>query len=83
MDVPADPTSQRVVRELVARFATQFPETALSDLAARLLASDTTRARWDVLVGDVVACAIYNQIALEEAEGIVLRSGQGTHTECA
>jgi hypothetical protein len=73
MDLSSDPASQRVVRELVARFAAQFPETALSDLASRLLRSESTRARWDVLVGEVVACAVYNKIALEEAEGIVLR----------
>jgi hypothetical protein len=73
MDISPDPSAQRAVRELVARFAAQFSEAALADLAARLLRAEATRDRWEVLVGEVVACAVYNEITLSEAEGIVLR----------
>ena len=73
MDAPVDPTAHRAIRELVARFAAQFPEDALSGLAARLLRDEATRVRWDALVGEVVACAVYNGIPLEKAEEIVLR----------
>jgi hypothetical protein len=72
MDTHIDPSSHRAVREFLARFATQFSETALLALAARLLRSESTRARWEVLVGEVVACAVYNKIPLEAAERLVL-----------
>jgi hypothetical protein len=71
-DTP-DPDDHQVVRELVARFATQFPETALTELAARLLRSEIWRAQWDVLLGEVVACAIYNRIPLEQAEKMIVK----------
>jgi hypothetical protein len=73
MDATSDPEEQRAVRELVAQFAAQFSEAALAGLALRLLRSDATRERWDILVGEIVACAVYNQIPLGEAEAIVLQ----------
>jgi hypothetical protein len=75
MDEDRD-SEQRTVRELVARFAPQFPDAALAELAARLLADKATRARWDALVGEVVACAVYNHVPLADAEAIVVRAAR-------
>ena len=67
------PEEQQAVRQLVAQFAAQFPETALAELAIRLLSLEAARSRWEALLAEVVACAVYNQISLEQAEEIIVR----------
>lgn len=74
MEEQRDFAGERDVRELVARFAAQFPDAALTELAGRLLRDQATRSRWDALVGEIVACAVYNKIPLTAAEDLVLRS---------
>ena len=64
------------VRELVARFAGQFPEAALVELAARLLHTEASRPRWDAVLGEVVACAVYNKISLEQAETLITKPSE-------
>lgn len=71
MSASSEPESSPGLRELVARFAGQFPEAALVELAGRLLRADPAGSRWAEVLGDVVACAVYNQISLEQAEQLI------------
>jgi hypothetical protein len=75
-----DPSERDAVREIVARYAANFPASEITELAARLLKSEQTRSTWDRLLGEVVACAIYNDVGLAEAERLAVRRVEDSET---
>jgi hypothetical protein len=68
-----DSEELEAVGELVARYASKFAPAELTELAVRLLQSAETRDAWDIHLGEVVACAVYNGVGLAEAESLALR----------
>lgn len=61
------------VRAIIVRYAANFPASEITELASRLLHSERTRNAWERILGDVVACAVYNGVDLAKAEQLAVR----------